>query len=167
MPVFHFILHAYGTWHPDNKHGWHQHGEAWAQKPNVPLGSYRKKSQRWEAAEFHDELQHAFLVMTLDMCQRRKWRCHAVAINETHLHAVISWFGSMPPDTVQHTAKRLLGWRAAKVTEVAGRRWFSDGGKALKVSDRAHLLYLVREYLPQQGGIYWKENEGEELRGIC
>ncbi len=166
MPVFHFILHAYGSWHPDNEHGWHQHGEPWAQKPNAALGSYRRKSQRWQSVEFHDELQRELLAMALEICQRRMWRCHAAAITKTHLHAVISWFGNTPADDVQHTMKRLLGWRATKLTKIEGRRWFSDGGKPIRVRESVHLVYLVREYLPEQGGLYWKENEGEELRGI-
>ena len=157
MPVYHFVLHAYGTWHPDHPGGWHQHGERGPMRPDVALGRYRKKTQRWETAGFAAYMRTPLVEMVLDICRRRGWRCHAAAVNETHVHIVASWREEMEALRAQHAFKRLLGWRAAKLAGTEGRRWFSDGGIPKRVRDKEHLSYLVNIYLPGQGGAIWVE----------
>jgi hypothetical protein len=151
-------MHAYGSWHPDHPDGWHQHGLATPLLPSENLGAHRRASQRWPTAEFSATLQPDLGEMARDICNRRQWRCHAVAINETHIHIVTSW--RAPPEDpleLQHTFKRLLGWKLAKLTNIQGRRWISDGGRPKPVADLEHLQYLLTEYLPDQGGHFWRE----------
>ena len=37
MPVYHFTLHAYGTWMPDRPEGYNKHGEGY-QAPDTETG---------------------------------------------------------------------------------------------------------------------------------
>jgi hypothetical protein len=169
MPVFHFVLHAYGTWHPDHPRGWHQHGDPYPLRPDIPLARHRRKIQRWESAEFIEDMQQPMLDMVLDICRRRTWRCHAAAINITHIHIVASWPNlprneTLPPDFLHNTFKRLLGLTAAKLAGTKGRPWFSTGGKPKRVRDIAHLHWLKTEYLPKQGGLYWVEEDNKYWR---
>jgi hypothetical protein len=163
MPVFHFVLRAYGTWHPDHLSGWNQHGDPYRRRADIPLGRYRRKTQRWESVEFASEMRRPLLDMAREVCRRRVWRCHTAAVTATHIHIVTSWrdapliVDQVTESFVQDTLKRLLGLTAAKLSGIKGRRWFSDGGKPKRVRDLAHLHWLITEYLPQQGGIFWSE----------
>ena len=168
VPVYHFIFHAYGTWHPDHADGWHQHGVAGTRRSDAGTAKYRREVQRFETIAFSPEVQPILVDMVREVCGRRGWRCHSVAANETHVHAVISWSSGIGALEAHDTLKRLLGWSLAKHSGVRGRKWMSHGGRPKRIWDLAHLHYLLREYLPEQGGVCWKENDGRtdlETRG--
>lgn len=126
-------------------------------RPDAALGRHRRSTQRWDSAVFGAEMQSALVDMAIEACWRRGWRCHAAAVNDTHVHMVVSWREEVDAVHVQNTLKRVLGWRAAKVSGTEGRRWFSDGGIPKRVRDNDHLVYLVHAYLPDQGGVFRKE----------
>ena len=158
MPVYHILLHAYGTWHPGHPDGWHQHGEGIHFRAQPMLGKYRRARQRWPSAKFSSNHQPALSDMAKDVCKRREWRCHAIAIDEIHIHIVVSWYTQVPEAIeVQNTLKRLLGLQMVRLTSIRGRRWLSDGGLPKQVADMEHLHYLLNEYLPNQGGYFWRE----------
>ena len=157
MPVYHFVLHAFGFWHPDREEGWHQHGDPWPRRCDEGLGIKRRNAQRWPTVTFADSVQESFQKMAIDICLRRRWRCHAIAVTSTHIHVAASWRDALEALEVQASFKRILGWYASKLYGIHGRRWFSDGGRPRKVDGGTHLRYLIDHYLPEQGGVFWVE----------
>lgn len=158
MAVYHFVLHVYGSWHPDHPDGWHQHGEVEALAPQAKLGQYRRDRQRWDEARFPERHHSALAEMIVDVCERRRWRAHASAVTLNHIHALVSWREEGVENlVVQATLKRLLGWKLAALMGVKGRRWFSDGGRPVAVENPGHFDFLVGTYFKDQGGYYWRE----------
>ena len=108
--------------------------------------------------EFGDEQQRALLEFILDICGRRRWRVHAVGMDLTHVHVVVSWSTNEEPDEVKNKLKNLMSLLLNKRESRLGRRVFSTGsGGATRIQDREHLAFLVHEYLPGQGGLAWCE----------
>jgi hypothetical protein len=136
MPCYHFVFHAFGTWHPDHPAGWHQHGVPGALRPSEPIATNRRLRQAHPAVFFAPDTQRALLHMVHDACERRGWRAHAVATNVTHLHLVASWTESTNPVDIHTKLKNLLALRAARVNNTRGRPWFSHGGKPRRVRVR-------------------------------
>ena len=161
MPVYHFIFHGYGTWHPDHESGWHQHGVGRPLKPQIRLGQIRRRLQRFPTVTFSPDTQQSLVDMSRDICRRRDWRCHATAANETHIHIVASWRDVHEAMDVHHTFKRILAWHLAQLRGEKGRHWLAHGGYPKRVEDMEHLGYLVREYLPDQGGVFWSERRND------
>jgi len=159
MPVFHFVFRAYGTWHPDHALGWNQHGARGRLQKHIGLGFYRRDIQSQAPVEFCRGAQQALVNMAEYACRQRGIRCHAVVATSTHMHLVASWFSGHEAPSLYQTLKRLLGLRAGEVYRVRGRRWFSHGGRPKRVADAEHLSWLMRRYLPKQGGVLWKEGD--------
>jgi len=165
MPVYHFVMHSYGTWQPDHKAGWYQHGVRRKLAPSKGIARHRREVQRWPTVHFSVDEQSQILILVRDIGEKRNWRCHAVAINPTHMHMIVSWRSAHTAAVVRHTYKRLLGLRMARLRKQPGRQWFSEGGRPSRIKDHDHLSRLLDFYLPKQGGTLWREKDGFQSRG--
>jgi hypothetical protein len=154
MPVAHIILHAYASWHPDHPDGWHQHGQITPLRPHQNLAAHRRDHQRWPAVAFAQHTHPDLITLALDICHRRSWQFHAIALTPTHIHLVISWRTPHTPLQTQSIFKRLFGWKLATLLNTPGRRWFSDGGLPTPIHNPAHLAFLLNEYLPHQADTF-------------
>ncbi|HVX84029.1 MAG TPA: hypothetical protein VH253_04360 [Phycisphaerae bacterium] len=155
MAVAHTVLHAYGSWHPDHPSGWHQHGENMPLRPDFHLGKRRRASQRWTTVHFPVEVHGELVDLAADICRRRGWQFHAIALTPSHMHLVYSWRTGLAALDTQAVFKRILGWKLAKLSGVSGRRWFSDGGRPKLVRSAEHLAFLLEEYLPDQADTFF------------
>ena len=162
--VGHFVLHAYRSWNADNPRGYVNRGHHGILAPDEGIARYRNRSAAQPAVEWDGIAQALILTLTNEICSQETWRLHGIAITATHIHAVTSKRGSVELAAMQHRLKRLLGKDLSQRTGKRGKRWFSRGGQPTRVRDSKHLEYLLRQYLPQQGGLYWCEGMAEPQR---
>ncbi|HEX5472412.1 MAG TPA: hypothetical protein VFW73_11020 [Lacipirellulaceae bacterium] len=88
----------------------------------------------------------------------QKFRCHYLANEPTHFHALVSWTIARNWETVRAKLRESLTRRLNK--EIERREWFSKSPSRRQVKDRAHFVYLVEEYLPKHSGLKWREGVG-------
>ena len=58
---------------------------------------------------------------------------------------------------MRRITKNVLSLLLNRVTGEQGRRWFVRDGSRKRVTDQAHLDYLVDKYLPDHPGLFWRE----------
>ncbi len=162
--VGHFVLHAYRSWNADNPNGYISRGHHGILAPDEGIARYRNRIAAQPVVVWDSASQDLILRLAKDICIHEIWRLHGVAITATHIHAVVSVRDSMEPATMQHRLKRLLGKNLSQGSGNRGKRWFSRGGQPTRVRDAKHLHYLLRQYLPQQGGLYWCEGMAKARR---
>ncbi|MGC9259374.1 MAG: hypothetical protein ACP5I8_04735, partial [Phycisphaerae bacterium] len=111
-----------------------------------------------------DQYQRLIVALITEVCVKEIWRLHGIAVTPTHVHAVASMHQKVELVAVQRRMKQQLGKRLSESTGKRGKRWLSRGGQPTRVKDSKHLHYLLRQYLPQQGGLYWCEGMAEPQR---
>ena len=90
MPGCLFTFHAYGTWMPDRGEGSY-HWKRGYQPRNEGLGaSYRAKLHE-PPAHFDCDMQRVLIEAVLETAPFKRITVHAVATEDTHLHAVCEW----------------------------------------------------------------------------
>lgn len=150
---------------PDHPRGYVRRGKGILPPDAEMAGRYERRAKH-ERVVFDQQLQRILIDGTRDICDRRGWRVHQVAVVSSHLHALVSWRDeAVGWQFVRDTLKRLLGWMLAKRTEQKGRRWFVRGGSRRRVRERGHFEFHMSEYLPRhfrgrRGGTGWDERVG-------
>jgi len=160
MPVFLFTFHAYRSWREDDPRGFVQRCAPGIQPPREGLARHRAGTATHEPVTFNADQQDLLLAAAREICNRRNWRCHAVAATPTHVHVLLSWRGFLPVQQTVATIKRLLGLALSRHAGSAGHRWFSRGSDTKRVRDRKHLDCLIEQYLPKhvrEGGRFRRE----------
>lgn len=153
MPVYHFVLHAYRSWNADHPQGYCRKGEPGVFAPDSGLAAHRNTIALCLAVVWDRADQELLMAFAHEVCARRCWRIHGIAVTETHAHLVVSWRGKTPAMQVQRTMKQIMALQLGRRHNAAGRRWFSRGGKPLRVHNPGHLRTLIMAYLPSQGGV--------------
>ena len=158
MPVFHFTLHAYRSWHEDDPRGYVQRGEEGIQPSNPNLAAYRDRLASQSEVRFSADQMILLLDAVRTTCERRNWIAHGATATCTHVHAVIRWTQEQTAEQVQAGLKSGLGFCLSKEKGTTGNRWFSRGGAPARVEDHAHLFHLLNDYLPKhatdEGGLF-------------
>jgi hypothetical protein len=158
MAVYHFTVHAYRSWRPDNPRGYVHH-------TNGLLPTDEEMARWYDAHAKSDPMSFETAIQLLltrevhAICLRRGWRLHAIGNEESHLHALLSWIGFVESNTVVAQLKGALSHHLGKEIGPPGRKWFSRGASEKRVLNKAHFDYLVTTYLPSHSGIFWKEGQ--------
>lgn len=159
MPVYHFTIHAYRSWRPDHPRGYTKKGEGY-QPPDEEAARKYDDAAKQEAVIFDRALQIEILHVAHDICATERWRLEAAGFDETHTHLVLSWIGFKPWEEIDRQLKNLLSLMLNRRRGITGKRWFVRGRSApRRVWSRAHLEYLLTEYLPDHPGIFWKRGD--------
>ena len=153
MAVYHFTLHAYQSWMPDHPRGWVKRGEG-VQKPDPELATEWRASAQAGRVYFTRDLQAVLVWGAYDCCAR----LHAVGTDPGHVHLVVSWRHYAPYQRVMDKLKNVLSYLLGRATSRRGRRWFVRDGSHRRVTNRSHLDYLIREYLPDHRGVFSSED---------
>jgi len=158
MAVYLFTLHAYRSWMPDHRRGYVRRGQG-------ILKSDTQQKRAYEARAVHDrmifdnDLCRQIAQAVPELCRKRRWRLHGMAVVWTHLHVVVSW----RPFVEARRARALLKHAITiRLRDHRGgqRKWLAGGGSVKRVRDRRHLDYLLQSYLPahrRYGGVRWFE----------
>jgi REP element-mobilizing transposase RayT len=158
VAVYHFTFHAYRDWRPDHPRGYVRRNQG-ILPPDPEMA--RKYDQRATATpvNFDESIQRILIRGATDICARRKWRLHAVGTDPGHAHFVISWQEFMAWSEVMEKLKNILSLLLGRDLQKPGGKWFERGGSRRRVKHRAHLHYLINEYLPSHRGLFWKEGD--------
>src|SRR5437660_9592675 len=136
MAVYHFTLHAYRSWRPDNPRGYVKHNTGILPPDPEMAASYDRQANQSEVV-FMPEIQRLLIRYTLDICARRNWRVHGTGTDPTHFHVAISWHGFIPCREVMNKLKNVLSFLLGRDPGPAGRRWFVRDGSHRRVKDAA------------------------------
>jgi hypothetical protein len=140
--VYHFTLHAFGSWPADHSRG-HTLREQGYQAPDHDEQQRREEAMTQSIMEFDEDLQKVLIVGTHDICQRRGWRFHGGGTDLTHSHALISW-------------KHFTDWQDAR-DKLKNLLRFVEGGSRKRVTELEHFDYLLDTYFPDHRGVFWRE----------
>lgn len=145
-------------------------------RANSELAAWRAGRSRDEEARFEPDMQLVLHDVVVEMAKEKEVRLHACSTCPTHVHCVVSFrspactcgawarfcagdcVAKLRAEEVMVRMKRKMGQGLAKLREIRGRKWFSRGWDITPVKGRAHLDYLLTEYLPkhetEQAGIF-------------
>ena len=157
MPVYHFTVHAYRSWGPSKPRGYVQRGKGYLTSDPKMQQHYDDRAKQPPASFGERDIQEILVLGTYDICRRRNWRLHGVGTDPLHFHWVASWQSFLAWQDVRRITKNVLSLLLNRVTGEQGRRWFVRDGSRKRVTDQAHLDYLVDKYLPDHPGLFWGE----------
>lgn len=153
MPVYHFNLHAYGTWLPDRNEGYDPHGQGHHPPDSIAAKRYRVRMHNPATTLSHAVQQHALQILI----ESQKFQCfelYAFAAESTHLHALVGWRDDRDPFKVRSQVKSSLTRALNKA--FGKRQWFVAKAGHTVVKDEEHLCHLLDNYLPKHQGLFWK-----------
>ena len=163
MPVFHFTLHAYRSWPADHPDGYCRRGIKGVLPADPVVARQWDRHARALPVAFDRLCALRIIEVARKLALERQWRLHGIAVTAQHIHAVLSWRGREPPETV----KQYLKGRTSRELSAAGLhhpgKKFSRGALAVQVRDQAHLRRLLEEYLPGHCGEFWREGMAESV----
>jgi hypothetical protein len=119
--------------------------------------NYDERANQPPASFDERTVQEILVLGCYDVCQRRGWRLHGVGTDPLHFHWVVSWRGFLRWQEVRRQTKNVLSLLLNRITGEQGRRWFVRDGSRKRVTDADHLDYLLKKYLPDHRGIFWRE----------
>ncbi len=157
MPCYLFTYHAHGSWMPDNPRGYVRRGAGILAPDKVMAARYRGKLAEG-AVSFDARVQHRLIEEALVAAAHQQLRCHFLATESTHLHALVSWRIDRDWQTVRAKLRESLTRRLNR--ELEKRAWFSKSPSRKRVTDRRHFDYLMEVYLPRHSGLKWSEERG-------
>jgi REP element-mobilizing transposase RayT len=140
MPVYHFTLHAYRSWRPDNKRGYVRRGGK-LHPPDAAQAQKYDARAKHEPAVFTTEVQRILIRTAANFCERRKLRLHAAGSDPSHIHFVISWRAYSSWTEILRRLKNILSKELNEQLHCT-RPWFVRGANSKRVSNRGHLELL-------------------------
>jgi REP element-mobilizing transposase RayT len=158
MPAYHFTLHSYRSWNADNPRGYVRYGQG-IQPPSKSVARFYDSRAKQSPVLFDRRHQSTITWIVWDACRHRDWRLHCVAFEPSHVHILVSWRSNDEWRIIRRKLKNLVSWALAKESAIEGRRWLVRKGSRKRVRDRGHFNYLVSNYLPKHGGLFWKEGD--------
>jgi REP element-mobilizing transposase RayT len=157
VPVYHITFHAYRNWRPDHPRGYVKRKKILPPDPEQARAYDR--NAKGDPVLFDEPIQRVLIRGAIEICERRKWRLHAVGTEAGHVHYLISWRGYIPCLNVMQKLKNLLSYILGKEIGPRGKRWFVRNGSRKRVKEQKHLDYLVETYLPDHRGVFWREGQ--------
>ena len=158
MPVYLFTLHAYRSWNADDPRGYVRRGQGLLE-PNPGVAAAYNMTATESAVRFSEHNQRTICWIAYDLCLRREWRLHAIAIIPSHAHVLMSWTDDSDRRKVFQKVKNLMSLQLNKKSLRSRKHWFSRGGSKQPVEDRDHFEYLLYKYLPEHNGFFWREGD--------
>jgi hypothetical protein len=155
MAVYHFTIHPYRSWRPDNPRRYVHHTDGLL-PTDEQMARWYDAHAKFDPMKFQHDVQLILTRETHAICQRRGCRLHAVGNEESHLHAVTSWLDFIDCSKVVMQLKGSLSRCLGLEFGAEGRKWFSRSASEKRVLNREHLDYLVTAYLPTHSGVFWK-----------
>ena len=156
MPCYLFTYHAYLSWMPDRARGYVQRHKGILPPDPDQARQYRANTTQ-NAITFDHDIQSLILDETHTACDRQRLRLHAVALDPTHAHILVSWHDARVVKRVRSKLKESLTRRLNN--ERGKRTWFVANASQKRVKDHQHFDHLVLNYLPSHRGLCWRETD--------
>ena len=161
MPVYHFVIHAYGSYLPDHDLGSHHPTRGYRRPNHDELADAYHRRQREPTVMFGRDHQRLLIEAMQRAANFQGYQLFAVACDSAHLHVVAAWpDDARSPERVRAEIKSSL---TRRLNAALGRRsWLSARGACGRVWDWQQLSYLLTTYLPKHGGEqwYWRDTHG-------
>jgi len=158
MPCYLFTYHAYGSWMPDRKRGYVERDRGILPSDPVRAEQYRTRA-RHDPVTFNRAIQRLLIDETRQAAVKQRLRLHAVALDPTHAHVLVSWHDERRVKPVRSSVKSSLTRRLNR--ELGKRFWLVANASQKRVRDRGHFDHLVKTYLPDHRGLFWSETTGD------
>jgi hypothetical protein len=115
------------------------------------------RNAKQDAVKFDERTQREILCFTLEICGNLGCTLEAAGFDPTHAHLVLSWYGFLAWEEVDRRLKNVLVTLLNRKRNSPGKRWFVRRHSApRRVKHRGHFDYLLKTYLPDHPGIFWK-----------
>ena len=152
VPVFHYVIHTYGSWLPDRPRGYYQRGRG-LKTPDPETASRYRRLMRHEPAFLTEKLQRACIEEAMASCRFRRLELYAAATEGVHIHILAGWRDERRAKPHRRAFKSSMTRGCNRV----GRRakWWSEGGLYERVRTARHLRHLREVYLPNHPGWGW------------
>jgi REP element-mobilizing transposase RayT len=154
MPCYLFTCHAFGSWMPDRGRGYVERNKGILPPAPDRAEQYRRNT-RQHPVTFDRKIQRLLIEETRYAADRQQLRLHALALDPTHAHILVSWHDSRRVKQVRSNLKSSLTRRLNH--ELGKRDWFVANASRKRIRDRKHFNYLVNTYLPNHRGLFWSE----------
>jgi hypothetical protein len=158
MPCYLFTYHAFGSWMPDHRRGYVKRHQG-ILAPDKQMAAKYRVNMVQDIVAFDELVQRRLIEETLVASRHQQFRCHYLATDPTHFHALISWTTDREWKVVRAKLRESLTRRLNR--EVQRINWFSKSPSRKRVKDKKHFDYLMATYLPKHSGFKWRE--GSEL----
>jgi hypothetical protein len=155
VAVYHFTLHAMGSWHADHPRGYTARDGGY-RLPNPDEQQRREQGMSQPQVEFDEGMQRVLVAGTSDICERRQWIFYGAANDPTHFHALIGWQRFVDWQEARDKLKNVLSLFLGRWVGQEGVTWFVDGGSRKRVEERKHFDYLLNTYFPDHRGVFWR-----------
>jgi hypothetical protein len=152
MPCYLFTYHTHGSWLPDHPRGYVRRHQGILPPDSVMATRYRANMKQ-KAVLFDNVVQRLLIDETIIAGTFQQFRCHFLATETTHFHALVSWKTERKWETVRAKLRESLTRRLNQ--EIRRAEWFSKSPSRKRVKDQRHFDYLVITYLPRHSGLKW------------
>jgi hypothetical protein len=134
MPCYLFTYHAHGSWMPDHRRGYVRRHQGILPPDKKMAARYRAKMTQ-DSTSFDSVIQRHLIEESLVAGAHQRFRCHFLATESTHLHALVSWTIEHEWQIVRAKLRESLTRRLNR--EVQQRDWFSKSPsrKQVKIED--------------------------------
>jgi len=141
MPCFLFTYHAYGSWLPDRDDGYVHWREGLQKRDDSLATAYKRKMKvaGTSAVVFDDAIQRWLIDELRTASKFQRFRLHAAATEDTHVHAITSWGDERTPLLQSKQIKKSLSLRLTM--EASKQKWLAKGGNERRVKDQEHLTW--------------------------
>jgi hypothetical protein len=155
VALYHFTLHARGTWRADQPRGYTVREEGY-QLPDAEEQRRRQEGMFQPVVEFDEGMQRVLVAGTYDICRRRQWTCYGAGNDLTHFHALIGWHHFVDWQEARDALKNVLSLFLGRWTGIKGRTWFVEGGSRKRVEAMKHFDHLLDTYFSDHCGVFWR-----------
>jgi REP element-mobilizing transposase RayT len=144
---------TYGTWLPGDARGWVTRREPGIRQPDAGRERFARSTLSAETVQLN-ETQRGIVETTVRRhCELRNWALHALSVQTTHVHVVVS--ADIAPERAMEQFKawctrRLNEAEGVNVASAGQHKWWTRHGSTKWIKDEAYLHNAIRYVLEGQ-----------------
>ena len=155
-PLAYFLTWTtYGTWLPGDDRGWvdkhHNPSQPVIRPPDRATEMAARSRMAEESARLDGPATAAVSESLRETCRYRGWRLHALSVQSSHVHVVVS-AGEARPERVLQALKAYASRALARLPSLSRRQhWWTEGGSKRFLNDQRSFEAAVA-YVERQDG---------------
>lgn len=144
---------TYGSWLPGDARGWVNRREPGIQPPDASRERFAISALATDVVQLNEKQRQIVDATIRRHCQLRDWPLHALSVQATHVHVVVS--ADVAPEKVLEQFKawctrRLNEAEAAGADPTGQHKWWTRHGSTKWIKDEAYLNNAIRYVLEGQ-----------------